>query len=350
MTDSSTAGASDIAPTLTLADLLTASAASPGQLAALRSHAGHTERTLAHMRERVAKLALPDSLRLVALGSYGRGEAHACSDLDLACIDTAEPGAGREDLVDLRERVSGALRELGLEVSNKTFHNVVPLASLLRDIGGPHDSNASLTYRALLLTESAALSSASATDALHTRLFSAYAESLRTRGRFLSLLANDLHRYYRTICVDYRFKVEEADKSWALRVFKLRCTRKCWHLGNIALQLWATSSLETSDERDRALRTHLRDPSLVKIALPLVDTGPPADLDPLLVAFARYLELVASPDHRRALEALSWHDRQRDPLWAECESIADDIDRATQSISARLWDAHRELLVRFFVL
>ena len=231
---------------------------------------------LAEARERLAPLALPDSERggaaaVFALGSVGRLEASAASDLDLAFLydgerlDDARAQASRaEVIVALHER---------FDIPQKTFNQAVDLRALIRNVGGRLDSNTSLTYCALLLTEGVWL--AGAGRATKHAVFRAYADATISRGRFLASLGNDLHRYYRTLCMDYRHKVEALDKSWAIRVLKLRHSRKLWHLANLTLQCWAYDAIADDSDRDVMLASRVGWPSLLRLAGALEHFGAP---------------------------------------------------------------------------
>ncbi|MCA9683606.1 MAG: hypothetical protein KC457_15500, partial [Myxococcales bacterium] len=251
----------------------------PEQVPALLRAEDFSRRRLAEAEEQLAALALADTehdgaAAVFALGSLGRLEASEQSDLDLAVLydgarlDPAEAETRRRQMID-------CLRG-GFDIPEKTFDQAIDLRVLTRNIGGRQDSNESLTYRALLLTEGACL--AGAGRAMKHAVFRAYADATISRGRFLASLGNDLHRYYRTLCMDYRHKVDELDKSWAIRVLKLRHSRKLWHLANLALQCWSYDAIgDDGDDADRdvTLAARIGWPSLLRLAGALDHFGAP---------------------------------------------------------------------------
>ncbi len=303
-------------------------------------------RRLQAIRRSLADVSVDVGVAVCAVGSLGRFEASAASDVDLAVIYRASITADAAAAV--RTAVVTRLRADGHLVFDKTFRAPVGLSALLGDIGGEGDSNLHLTYRALLLTEGVWLAAPDAAAAMHAALFAAYAAKSVTRGRFLGSLQNDLHRYYRTICVDYRFKVEDGGKCWAPRYFKLRHARKVWHLAN--LLLFCSAATVADEQRDTYLVSQLPRPPLQRVVTLLSGLGAPGLAAPLFRAYDRYLGVLAEPRQRQALDDIEHHQREADPLYRELVASADQLDLAAQAIVEHLWISHRGLLVRYGLL
>lgn len=309
--------------------------------AAVGSHA-----RLAGLRRALAGL-VPPGCAAFALGSVGRHESSALSDLDLAVVyrrGELGPDAARA----AREAVAAVLRQRGHDVPDKTFHSAVALDALLGDIGGRGDSNDHLTYRALLLTEGAWLGNAADAAAIVDAVFGAYAGGATTRGRYLTSLSNDLHRYYRTICVDYRFKVENAGKHWAIRYFKLRHSRKLWHLANLAV--FCRAALLPDDARDGWIAEQLPQPPLLRTAEALRALGGLHLCAGLVTAYDTFLGALADPDTRRALDLLAYDARDASAVFRRLRAGAERFDDAATAIVGHLWQRSPDHLVRYGLL
>ncbi len=284
-----------------------------------------------------------------ALGSLGRLEASRESDLDLAFVydgdrlDRAQAQAARAQVIALLSSPAA-----GFDVPQKTFDQAIDLRSLTRNIGGRSDTNETLTYRALLLTEGACLAGDGA--AIERAVFRAYADAQISRGRFLASLGNDLHRYYRTLCMDYRHKVEELDKSWALRVLKLRHSRKLWHLANLALQCWTVDEITDDAQRDAALAARIDQPSLVRIVAALAHFDAPELARELFRCFDRFLDALARPDVRHELGVLEYERRRESTIYRELHDNATQLDEAAAAIVELLLGRCRAYMVRFCIL
>lgn len=264
-----------------------------------------------------------------AIGSMGRMEFTEASDLDLAFVYEREV---MSDPSPHWNRVRSALRG-AFDVSDKTFSQPYSFAGLITNIGGEEEKNRSLTYRALLLTEGEWVTSAGYAQQLYEKIIGVYRDAPTTRGRYLTSLSNDLHRYYRTLCVDYRHKVEEQKKKWAIRYIKLRHSRKLWHLGNVALECAAFIENERRNApegfHDGYLTDHLRDPPLAKILEALRLLGQVGLMRPVLTPYDRYLNKVARPSLREELDGLSYEDRHSSASFRELRANADELSDAT---------------------
>jgi hypothetical protein len=308
------------------------------------AHGSHAR--LAELRRALVG-AVPPGCAAFALGSLGRHESSALSDLDLAVVyrrDLIAP----DEAARAREVLAAALRARGLDVPDKTFHQAVALDDLLGDIGGRDDCNDHLTYRALLLTEGAWLSNPADAAGVVEAVFGAYAGGAITRGRYLTSLSNDLHRYYRTICVDYRFKVEDAGKHWAIRYFKLRHARKLWHLANLAV--FCRAALLPDDARDGWLFEQLPRPPLLRTAEALRPLGGLHLCRGLITAYDAYLAALADPDTRRALDLLAYHAREASPVFRRLRASAERFDEAATAVVGHLWQRSPDHLVRYGLL
>lgn len=288
-----------------------------------------------------------------ALGSLGRLEASRESDLDLAFVydgdhlDRAQAQAARARVIAGLSSPAARLGT-GFDIPEKTFNQAIDLRSLTRNIGGRADTNETLTYRALLLTEGACL--AGDGPAIKQAVFRAYADAPISRGRFLTSLGNDLHRYYRTLCMDYRHKVEELDKSWAIRVLKLRHSRKLWHLANLALQCWTVDAIADDAERDAALAAHIDWPSLLRIVAALEHFGAPELARSAFLCFDRFLAALARADVRHELAGLEYERRRESSSYRELHDNATQLDAAAAAIVELLLQRCRAYMVRFCIL
>ena len=322
----------------------------PAQVPALLSAEAYSRTRLTRARERLAELehrsAEFEACAVFALGSLGRMEASEQSDLDLAFLFDSKR-VSRPRAEQLRAEVLARL-EPTFDIPQKTFARAVDLRALTRNIGGREDTNETLTYRALLLTEGAWL--AGTGRDFKRAVFAAYTAGQIARGRFLTALANDLHRYYRTLCMDYRYKVEELDKSWAIRVLKLRHSRKLWHLANIALQCWAVEAIEDDAERDVVLAARVGWPSLLRLSLALDAFDAPELAREPLLCFDRFLAALARPEVRDALMTLPHAQRESCEAYEELRLNAERLDLANTRVVELLFERCRPFLVRFCLL
>lgn len=286
---------------------------------------------------------------VLGLGSLGRYEASRLSDLDVAFLfdPTLVPEVEAERL---RRQALDLLRAADFEVAEKTFDKPIDARMLLRNIGGRNETNENLTYRALLLTESAGFYNPAYSRQLRDDIFGCYRNGMVSRGRHLASLGNDLHRYYRTLCLDYRWKVEEEGKEWALRVMKLRHARKIWHLANIALQCAAREAEERGGDHDTTLAESLGKPPLLKIATS-AEASLRTDLSRrIFLAYDAFLGQISSPAVRAELLALRYDDSERSATYVGLRENANALQSAAGELFHHFYERHRDHLMRFTIL
>lgn len=287
-----------------------------------------------------------NGVAVFALGSIGRHEASPCSDVDLGVVYVDERFDAKHEK-DLWSTAVKAVGSLGLKVEEKTFNSAWPLSKFLKNIGGIADGNTELTYRTLLLTEAAWLCSPSVASEIRGRIFEQYSENT-TSGKYLTSLSNDLHRYYRTVCVDYRHKVEEKGKPWAIRVLKLRHSRKLWHLGNIAAQCGALKE----EDHYAALAARIGEPPLIKISTALSAINQLGCARDLFTTYNEFLSELASDEVRAELDSLDYKEKGNSPAYCR----ARDNARAFQVAAGRIWQSlvsdekYRDYLERYVIL
>src|SRR5207249_1697249 len=78
-------------------------------------------------------------------------------------------------------------------------------------IGGEKDGSSALTKRILMLTEGKQAGGTLPLNEVRQAVMKAYAGADRSRGRHVLSLCNDIARYYRTLCIEYKAKADDPD-------------------------------------------------------------------------------------------------------------------------------------------
>ena len=251
----------------------------------------------------------------IVVGSIGRNEALDASDMDIVPIARNEDAlaAYRESDQSLRQ----VLREsLGLAVS-RGFDLTEPssVESLVEaeSIGGSEDTSQKLTKRILVLTEGREIETPGPfrIENVCLEILEAYGSKERTRGRHALSLCNDIARYYRTLCVEYKTKADAEDADWCTRNLKLRHSRKMWYFANIvAIVNLAESFPQGDEEYNDKLRQEFLRPPLERLGGALFEEQPIVT-GRLLEAYAYFLEFMSNKDHRQALSVVKHEQRYK---------------------------------------
>jgi hypothetical protein len=199
-----------------------------------------------------------DELCFVAVGSVGRKESLEASDLDLIPIGRSFEAINAYRTHD--QNIRQSLRDkLGIKVSRgEELTSPVDLNSLSDAslIGNPKDNSEALTKRILVLTEGAFVAGMMTINDVRAGILKAYSGEERSSGRHTLSLCNDIARYYRTLCIEYKNKVDvDKKEEWCIRNLKLRHSRKLWYFSNILMivHLAKSSMMSPTFEKDLLL-------------------------------------------------------------------------------------------------
>jgi hypothetical protein len=315
---------------------------------------------MATARRAVAELELPfDYLCVVALGSYGRLEAHAdASDFewllifDDARVSDQEATVAQAALTRLFARILGRER---LSI-NKTFRQLCAFSDLGSSVGGLAETSQMLTYRVLTLTEGLPLSPGQGHDRVLHALASIYAGS-HTAGHRLLSLATELARYYRTVRASYKYKVDEERKPWAVRALKNRSYRRFAFL-SVALQFVVLgpridySHAHLFDARDVVpfLRL-LGRPPLERLLSSLATLGLESDAaKSAVVAYDQVHAALASPKTRKALDTIEPSERFGNPVYEPLRAACAHLHASLARLVLDLPEHPRQQLLEMFLL
>ncbi len=254
-----------------------------------------------------------EDVSLVVFGSLARGEWTSGSDLDWTLL--IDGGADHEH-ANTAHRIGELLGQDGFTPPGRTgiFGNLAFSHNIIHQIGGPDDSNRNTTQRMLLLLESRAVNRQEAYSRVILGIFCRYLQNdfRAFRLKVPRFLLNDLHRYWRTMCVDYANKFRErAGEGWAIRNIKLRMSRKLIFTAGLVtcygcdprLVVQRNADLErnpTVEGMVDHLRRCVERTPLEILCEALVNWSKPETAELILSAYDAFLSQLDDPNNRKS--------------------------------------------------
>lgn len=252
-----------------------------------------------------------DEVCCVLVGSVGRQEALEASDIDLIPVlqSPAALAAFQPHDKALRQEIQ---EKLHLKVSQgNDLTRCASLEELIdpESIGGEKDGSSPLTKRVLILTEGKQAGGKLPLNAVREAIMKAYAGAERSRGRHVLSLCNDIARYYRTLCIEYKAKVDDSDKGWCTRNVKLRHSRKFWYFSCLmSIVALADSNPQGNEPYVAGLLEAFEKPSVQRL-FNAVPEQQHSSAGRITEPFAWFLDFMATQSHRDKLAQIA-HDKR----------------------------------------
>ncbi|MFB0552239.1 MAG: hypothetical protein ACETWQ_02895 [Phycisphaerae bacterium] len=299
---------------------------------------------LQEILERIAKEREPEELSkvdVVVLGSIARRESTPYSDCDYYVLQNAASPETTRELSFAAEKGREALhyKQPG---ARGTFGEIVIAADLYEWIGLEVDSNANMTHRLLLLTESEPVTKGKTHREVIGKILRRYcADYLQPNRKENSpaqvprYLLNDLVRFWRTMAVDFGTKRWRTTKDDSyLRLAKLTISRKILFAGPLATLLLAPEKAESNLELVSYLEKSFDKPPLAQIAstLDMLSDSSKDALRNLLTNYDDFIKLLSLGDVREVLGGVKGNEDKRDDMWAKCKDIAEVVQRSLEMI------------------
>jgi hypothetical protein len=242
-------------------------------------------------------------------GSIGRREGLEASDFDLLAVvaDESTLNGVRAAWDNLRTGLRAALG--GIDVSTgRSVMGVVSLSDLADNakIGGDGDDRIALTRRVVVLTEAAAAGGGLVLREARRTILEAY--TARNSDRHPLGFCNDVARYYRQLCMDYKRKHADEAADWAENNTKLRHSRKFWYFSTV---LTIASVTEERGFEAGPLTEALLDAFELPPVARLVKAAGSQNgvLCELLEQYAWYLQYLSDPGRREELNEVPHESR-----------------------------------------
>ena len=261
----------------------------------------YTENRLNEIRDRLRGLVLGDAVVLVC-GSYARREASSQSDIDYVVVSD-----GTDTDRDLNESVRSALGDIVSNSPSKggPFGGPVNRDKILANIGGDCDSNRNITQRILFLLEGEWLFNNAGLRRFRREILERYIREGMTDHQLALFLLNDIIRYYRTVAVDYEFKISGngEPKPWAIRNIKLVFSRKLLYASGLF-------SIAMTADRAREKKIEILEDLFDRPVVERMKTiCGEARMGPVLASYDRFLDFLGDPGARQHLERLDRSNR-----------------------------------------
>lgn len=297
----------------------------------------------------------PSKVCFVIVGSVGRFEAFQASDVDFTPVlaTPADLEQFRAHDQPLREFLRQDLKvpvskgeELTCPVSLEELAN--PAA-----IGSPDDNSASLTRRVLILTESKQAGGNLPLQSIRRQIMTAYSGQDHSRGRHVLSLCNDLARYYRTLCIEYKSKVDGKEEKWGLRNMKLRHSRKLWFFSCILAVVHVAESNPQGDEQYVAGLLEEFDRPPYQRVFQAVEERLRGKLGRIVEPFAWFMDFLSDESRRKALEAVTWttrYEMKLDNPFHAAKFNSDRLQEEMLSLIDSLPAHQKHQILRWFLL
>ena len=300
----------------------------------------------------VGKQLVAAGASLVVVGSLGRLESLQCSDVDLVTIYPDDRSLEQIQPLDRAARDFVRTR-IGVEVSKgENFTGPTRLKDIADQsmIGGTNDNVNALTKRVGILTEARVILNPDFSLEFSRELMGAYLATAEVRRRYFVSIADEIVRYYRTLCVDYKSRVDGENKPWAIRYLKLRCSRKYWFF---SLMLGMTGILVESEPRENQAIEKLAALLAQSPTQRIVDALAAAALPRSSAIFAYYgnfLKGMSEHQVRTQIENLDYANRHAHEEFVRMKAHADRLHRSMLEIIESLPAAWRRHLFSRFLL
>jgi hypothetical protein len=300
-----------------------------------------------------------DEICVLAVGSYGRREASvSVSDFEWITIyDGSRVAAAEATLfqANVTAFFAAAFGRERLSI-NKTFGNIVTIDDLTTNVGGEADSNRALTYRMLVLCEGMLVNQSAAYDRLVGRLAHTYGSS-HTAGHRLLSLATDIARYWRTLRIDYKHKVDERSKPWAVRALKLRSARRlayfssALHLVGKGPRIYYGDARSFNVETVKTFMVEMAGNPVERLFAAAEATRADGDrLGRLLTTYDEVHRLLGDPSIRADLEALAEENRMENENFVRIRHGCAEMHQAIAELVMTLPRPHQQEIVEMFLL
>lgn len=254
-----------------------------------------SEDGLKRMRAEAAEVFSTDLPIIIGInGSYARREATSGSDVDIFFLYS---GQHQSQALDYQRSFRERLEKAGFELPavGGVFSEPLSVSVTREMIGGLDDNNTQITRRMLLLLEGEWIFNEAGFDDARRQLLKKYVPDSLRDDQICLFLLNDVIRYWRTICVDFEFKVQVDGKPRAIRLIKLRFSRMLLFLAGV-LAIGTTQG-KTVNEKLSSLADLLAIPTIERVQKIAGDhANKPLEL---------YAEFLQSLDNKSTRAALS---------------------------------------------
>jgi len=302
----------------------------------LEKNAEFTERKLAEVRRALPRKLKGGTYCVVAVGSYGRREASSESDIDYYVIYE-----NKSELIspEILKAIETTIKEtdIPMPAADGAFNAAVDIEDILGKIGGEEDNNSNLTCRALFLAESTWLFNQTKYKHNKRRLLERYVHEGVGKGKIPLFLLNDLIRYYRTMAVDFDFKIKKG-KPFGIRNIKLIFSRKWLYF--CALVAVAETIEFSREEKIGQIAKTLELPPAKRIQNIFGDKGKEA-----IRLYDSFLSKISDGNVRSELDKVKSRDSEKTKIFSELKNEGHEF---TEQLAKLLLDRYdiKGVLVR----
>jgi predicted nucleotidyltransferase len=293
----------------------------------------------AELRSALAHLDSEDT-SIVVSGSLARDEFTQGSDVDWTLLIDGQSDPGHYAVTKKIEEIIRPLAGKGVGQEG-TFGAMVFSHDLVHQIGGEDDTNRNTTRRLLLLLESRVVGREDAYRNVVRNILNRYL--LEDRGfwkgsghRVPRFLQNDVARYWRTMAVDFAYKLRaRSGRGWAIRNIKLRTSRKLIYVSGLLACF--RCHLDFSDEQREALFADASRRQEIIEHLEKIFQGTPLDIaatvlnrfphldetaKKILGSYDEFIGILGDENVRSHLESLSEKDADKDELYQKARLLS----------------------------